>query len=119
MYAVPVVDPVDQCNLILPSQENSSFASLGQSFGWSGSVFENIILMLEILKFRSSSHFHVTIWMARELKRILYRIKSASSNCVGVELVGKCANRLTTLANWLSNKLGYSRKNKVDTCNHV
>ena len=74
MYAVPVVDPVDQCNLILPSQENSSFATLGQSFGWSGSVFENILFMLEILKFRSSSPFHVTIWMARELKRILYQI---------------------------------------------
>lgn len=46
-------------------------------------------------------------------------VKSDLSDSVGVELVGKCANRLTTLANWLSNKLGYSRKNRVDTCNHV
>lgn len=75
MYAVPVVDPVDQCNLILPSQENSSFAFLGQYFGWSGSVFENILFMLEILKFRSSSHFHVTIWMARALKPFFCQIR--------------------------------------------
>ena len=97
MYAVPVADPVDQCNLILPSQENSSFASLGQYFGWSGSVFENILFMLDILRFRSSSHFHVTIWTARALKPFF--VKSDLSDSEGVELVGKCASRLTMLAN--------------------